>query len=44
MNALEEETEAERGVLDTRLQDLARRLEETISEAELRLGSAARSS
>ena len=42
MNALEEETEAERGILETRLQDLARRLDETISEAELRLGSAMR--
>jgi hypothetical protein len=44
MKALEEETEAERGILDTRLQDLSRRIDETVAEAELRLGSALRSS
>jgi hypothetical protein len=44
MKALEEETEAERGILHTRLQDLARRIEETVSEAEIKLGSALRSS
>jgi hypothetical protein len=44
MQTLESETEAERGILEARLQDLARRIEETVSEAEIRLGSATRRS
>jgi hypothetical protein len=44
MQTLESETEAERGILEARLQDLARRIEETVSEAEIRLGSATRHS
>jgi len=43
MAALEAQTEAERGILETRLQDLARRVDELASEAENRLGATIRS-
>jgi len=44
IEALEAETEAERGILETRLQELARRIDETVAEAENRLSSVIRSS
>lgn len=44
IQALEAETEAERGILETRLQELARRIDETVAEAENRLSSVIRSS
>ena len=43
MATLEAQTEAERGILETRLQDLARRVDELVSEAENRLGATIRS-
>ncbi len=43
MAALEAQTDAERGILETRLQDLARRIDELASEAENRLGATIRS-
>ena len=42
--ALEAETEAERGILETRLPELARRIDETVAQAENRLSSVIRSS
>ena len=44
IEALEAETEAERGILETRLQELARRIDETVAQAENRLSSVIRSS
>jgi hypothetical protein len=44
LQSLEAETEAERGILESRLQDLARRVDEVVSEAEHRLGSTIRTS
>lgn len=43
METLEAQTHAERGILETRLQDLARRIDELVAEAESRLSSAIRS-
>jgi hypothetical protein len=44
LQSLEADTEAERGILEARLQELARRIDEVVSEAENRLGSAIRTS
>jgi hypothetical protein len=44
MESLESQTETERGILESRLQDLARRIDEIAADAEVRLGSAIRTS
>ena len=44
MQALEAQTDAERGILESRLKDLARRIDEAVSDADARLGSTVRSS